>query len=323
MKVSTLAPLALAAVVSAQRPEGTSICDYYTTALLKENNATNQQTLLTLVVNTAAIGNYTQPNVGIAVPGLLAPGTGDYEGVNLLPYFTGALASTNNGGSSGISVNFLDAGGAKPLMMNMPANNTNSAQYVLLTHLYSYFGYLLGCSEFSNTTMKYTGSTNMYETHKFMALNHSEVGWFIHNVGLSAASFGVADADVTAVGNALNNAFGYRCAPPASIPKSASPEPQSICIDADCPLAANATCANYSPVIKPTPVGTSPAMMGNSSMPHATGTGAVSTGTGVVPSGGPAMPTSSLEPYKGEAAGALPVLSAAGAAVVGLAAFML
>ena|SRR5215469_9367315 len=52
--------LAVAAVVGAavaQRPTNMSICDYYTTALLKNNTATNQMTLLTLVVNTAVIGN--------------------------------------------------------------------------------------------------------------------------------------------------------------------------------------------------------------------------------------------------------------------------
>ncbi len=42
---------------AAQRPANTSICDYYTTALLKNNTAENQYTLLTLVVNTAVIGN--------------------------------------------------------------------------------------------------------------------------------------------------------------------------------------------------------------------------------------------------------------------------
>lgn len=43
--------------VSAQRPSDTSVCDYYTTALLKNNTAENQATLLTLVVNTVVIGN--------------------------------------------------------------------------------------------------------------------------------------------------------------------------------------------------------------------------------------------------------------------------
>lgn len=70
---------AAASAVAAQRPADMSICDYYTGALLMENNATNQNTLLTLVVNTAVIGNYTQPNVGIAVPGILNP-NGTYNG---------------------------------------------------------------------------------------------------------------------------------------------------------------------------------------------------------------------------------------------------
>jgi hypothetical protein len=54
--------LALAVAVGsavAQRPAATSICDYYTTALLMNNTAANQMTLLTLVVNTAVIGNCT------------------------------------------------------------------------------------------------------------------------------------------------------------------------------------------------------------------------------------------------------------------------
>lgn len=93
------------------------------------NNATNQKTLVTLVVNTAVIGNYTQPNVGIMVPGILAANA-TYNGtaVNLLQYFDGMLYSTNAGGKKGVSQNFLDGGGATPLMMDMPANNTSSAQ---------------------------------------------------------------------------------------------------------------------------------------------------------------------------------------------------
>ena len=49
--LSLLAAASGAAV--AQRPTDQSICDYYTTALLKENTSKNQATLLTLVVNTA------------------------------------------------------------------------------------------------------------------------------------------------------------------------------------------------------------------------------------------------------------------------------
>ena len=127
-KASVLLAL-VSSVLGAGRPDNTSICDYYTTALLKNNTAANQYTLLTLVVNTAVIGNYTQPNVGITVPGILAPGMFNGTKVELAPYFNGMLASTNDGGSSGVSQSFLDDGGAAPLMMNKPSNgNTTSNQ---------------------------------------------------------------------------------------------------------------------------------------------------------------------------------------------------
>lgn len=70
----------------------------------------------------------TEPNVGIKVPGILAPGEVDGVKVELMPYFDGTLKSTNKGGSEGVSVNFLDGGGAEPLMENMPANDEESEQ---------------------------------------------------------------------------------------------------------------------------------------------------------------------------------------------------
>ena len=54
-KVTTV--VAVASGVVAQRPENVTICDYYTTALLVNNTAENQYTLLTLLVNTVVIGN--------------------------------------------------------------------------------------------------------------------------------------------------------------------------------------------------------------------------------------------------------------------------
>lgn len=140
------AVMAAVGVAVAQRPTDTSICDYYTTALLKNNTAENQYILLNLLVNTVVIGNCempsenvlktrlilpkldTMPNVGVKVPGILASGTYNGAEVNLLPYFNGQLASSNRGGSSGVSVNFLDGGGAAPLMKNMPANDDKSKQ---------------------------------------------------------------------------------------------------------------------------------------------------------------------------------------------------
>lgn len=125
---SGLSALLVAAVAVANpTPPSMSICDKYTTALLKDNTPTNQYTLLTLLVNTVVIGNYTMPNVGVAVPGILAPAYYMGEKVNLLPYFNGCLKSTNRKNMP-TYVNFLDGGGAAPLMQNMPANNPNSNQ---------------------------------------------------------------------------------------------------------------------------------------------------------------------------------------------------
>ncbi|KAF3387420.1 hypothetical protein F1880_001370 [Penicillium rolfsii] len=250
---TALLAAAAAGTALAQRPSNTSICDYYTTALLKENNATNQYTLLTLLVNTAVIGNYTQPNVGVSVPGILNPnGTYNNTKVNLVPYFDGGLASSNEGGSMGVAKNFLDGGGAAPLMKNMPADDMSSNQYKLMTHLYQFFGSLLGCSEVGMPGFAaYMGDASMYEVHKFMVLDPFQMGYFIEQVALSAASFGVATSDIQAVGEALGSLFNYRCAPKTTVIKAQGPQYQSICTDESCPLADNATCAAQPAVDQP------------------------------------------------------------------------
>ena len=276
MRTSTLLSVMGAAglAVADGRPNGTSICDYYTTALLTNNTAENQYTLVQLVVNTAVIGNYTKPNVGIAVPGILAKGMYKGTEVNLLPYFDGMLASTNGNGK-GVSVNFLDGGAATPIMMNMPANSTSSAQYKLLTHLYQYFGYLLTCSEYGQGAFPaYQGHASMASVHQYMDLDAAEVGYFIEQVGMAAASFGVADADVTIVGNALNELFGYKCAPPTTVIPAQGAVLESICIADDCPTAVNATCSSYPAAMMPSAANSTnmaPTNMSSSSSPSSSG----------------------------------------------------
>ena len=169
MRFSTVATIAAAsALADAQRPANMSICDYYTTALLKNNTAENQLTVLTLLVNTVVIGNYTKPNIpgikfpDLMVPGILAKGMVGNESVNLVPYFNGGLASSNRN-EKAVAVNFLDGGGAAPLLMNMPANDKTSNQYFLLTHLYQFFGVALGC------TMQ--GKSDAYPACKFTELS--------------------------------------------------------------------------------------------------------------------------------------------------------
>jgi len=86
---------------------------------------------------------------------------------------------------------------------------------------------------------------------RFMALDQYQVGYFIQQVGLSAASFGVATDDVTAVGKALTQLFNYRCAPNTTVVPEQGPNLQSICTADTCPLAMNATCSAYEPVMEP------------------------------------------------------------------------
>ncbi|KAB5524006.1 hypothetical protein GE09DRAFT_486586 [Coniochaeta sp. 2T2.1] len=307
-KVTTI--LAVASGVVAQRPENVTICDYYTTALLVNNTAENQYTLLTLLVNTVVIGNYTMPNVGVAVPGILAPGTVEGEDVNLAPYFTGGLASTNRGGNTGRSVNFLDGGGAEPLQKNMPANNEMSNQYFLMTHLYQFFGALLQCSQYSTPGFAaYSGSASMYETHKFMALSNAEVQYFITQVALAASSFGVAESDITAVGTALNSLFGVRCSPAVEVIPPQGEQLQAICIEEDCPLAEGAMCDLYEAVVEPANATMTTTSGGQMTMTMTTtdASGSVMT----VTSTGSGMPS-------GTGTGAMPTVTTAGGAVAGL-----
>ena len=100
----------------------------------------------------------------------------------------------------------------------------------LLTHLYSYFGVLLGCSMIGEGDYPaYSGSPSQYSVHKYMDLDAFQVGYFITQVGLAASSFGVADADVGAVGMALNSLFGYRCSPPTIVVAAQEVQLQAIC----------------------------------------------------------------------------------------------
>lgn len=58
----------------------------------------------------------------------------------------------------------------------------------LLTHLYQFFGSLLGCSQQGLPGFDaYDGQASMYEVHKFMDLDPNEFGYFISQVGLAAS----------------------------------------------------------------------------------------------------------------------------------------
>lgn len=81
-----------------------------------------------------------------------------------------------------------------------------------------------------------------------MGLDANEVGYFIAQVGLSAQSFGVAPADVAAVGALLEGVFGVKCAAATTVIPAQGAQLQSVCTGAGCAMAANASCAAYGSV---------------------------------------------------------------------------
>jgi hypothetical protein len=80
---------------------------------------------------------------------------------------------------------------------------------------------------------------------RFMSLDPNEVGYFISQVGLATASFGVASSDITIVVNALVSLFDYRCSPPVTIVPAAGPQLQEICGNPTCPLGPTPKCYLY------------------------------------------------------------------------------
>jgi hypothetical protein len=142
---STPGPTSEPANAPVQTPtnEDDSICVKYTKALFGDDTADNELALVTAVVNLAVLGDEE-----LGVPGILAPEGG------LAPFFDGTAATTNRGGDTGVSVNFLDGAGQLP----NPDPSSNTA--ILLVHLYQFFGALLGCSAAGFPTCKCTYTHN-------------------------------------------------------------------------------------------------------------------------------------------------------------------
>jgi hypothetical protein len=121
-----------------------------------------------------------------------------------------------------------------------------------------------------------------------MDLSYAEVGYFITQVADSAASFGVANDDLTVVGNALTSLFDVRCSAPTTVVPAQGAALQAICIDPTCPLAPNATCSAYGNA-------TEPAVAISSLVPSMSATGTVTSASSPTSSGAvtssPSAPT--------------------------------
>ncbi|KAH7412881.1 hypothetical protein BKA64DRAFT_731128 [Cadophora sp. MPI-SDFR-AT-0126] len=242
-----LVTIALTKITFAQRPANVSICNYYSQTILGENTAASQKLLMTLIINTVVLGNYTTPNVGIPVHGIASPGVQDGQDVNLLPYFTGALLSTNGGGDVGVSKLFLDDGGAGALSMNMSSLGTNSAQFFLLNHIWQYFGTLINCSEQGKSDVfpAYEGEPSMYQVHRFMDISKAENDFFIQQLVDASASIGFSPADAENW-RKLMAPYNTRCAPAFAVNGvRGGADLQAVCINDDCPLDEAANCDAY------------------------------------------------------------------------------
>ncbi|KAF3909006.1 hypothetical protein ABW21_db0202118 [Orbilia brochopaga] len=221
-----------------------SLCDKYTTTIFSENTGSNQYSLIVRLINTALIGNYIAPS-NINLSGILLPGIYMGQEISLLPYFNGGLVSTNRGTEPSV-INFLDDGGVTALSQNKPSYSQTSNQYKFVSHLYQYFGALLGCSSYGKDGFAtYQGSTRMYEVHKYMNLGPSQLGYFIQEISLAAAAVGFEDNDIQGFASNLNETFSQRCAPRKAVLPDSEPDLQALCIDVSCPLALGGICPAY------------------------------------------------------------------------------
>ena len=226
-------PLFLAGISLAAAQD--SICVKYTKAVFGNDTADNELALISAVVNLAVLGD-----AELSVPGILAPEGG-------LAFFFSGGGPTTNRGDTPVTVNFLD--GAADLPNPDPSSNTA----ILLSHLYQFFGALLGCSAAGFPA--YTGDPDMLRVHKFMGISQQQNDFFIMQVGLSASALGVTDEDVMAIANVLDSTFNTRC-PPLLMAEDGVPSflvgtNPSICQAATCPLADGSPCDTNAPTVAP------------------------------------------------------------------------
>jgi hypothetical protein len=206
-----------------------TLCVKYTTAVFGNNTAENQLALMEAVVNLAVLGD---PDLDVL--GILADEGG------LAPFFTGQAGNTTNRGGTPVSINFLDGAGDLP----NPDPSSNTA--ILLSHLYQFFGGLLGCTAEGFPT--YEGDPDMFRVHQFMQLDKTQVGFFNFQVSLAALALGVELADVIAIGMVLDSLFNVRCTPPltvdSGVPSFMVGTQPGICNALSCSIADPTMCSS-------------------------------------------------------------------------------
>ena len=98
----------------AQRPSNASICDYYAGSLYGTNSSATQFQLIQSIVALAFSGGSNLTNVSSDITGILNPGTFQGLGVDLQPWFNGAIDSTNLNDQP-VGIDWLDDGGLNPM----------------------------------------------------------------------------------------------------------------------------------------------------------------------------------------------------------------
>jgi len=98
----------------AQRPNNSSLCDYYAGELYRESNETTQAKLIRSIVSLAFAGPANNQDVRPDLTGILNPGKFNGQYINLQGWFDGTKDSTNLNNAP-VGVDWLDGGSKKPL----------------------------------------------------------------------------------------------------------------------------------------------------------------------------------------------------------------
>lgn len=114
----------------AQRPSNASTCDYYAQSLYGANNSQTQFQLVQHIV-ALAFGGVPSSNTNISsdITGILNPGTFQDLNVDLAPWFSGVIDSTNLNDQA-VGINWLDDGGLDPLYVVQLPQRINIQHHV-------------------------------------------------------------------------------------------------------------------------------------------------------------------------------------------------
>ena len=116
----------------------------------------------------------------------------------------------------------------------------------LFQHFFVAFTHVFGCSDPPVSPPTAGGSLSLAYVHKYMNLNHTDLGHFIDQLTQATVYFGFSLEDSQTLSTNLNSMYNVRCAPPVITNPSQGPQLYSLCQADSCPLAEpNPDCAAY------------------------------------------------------------------------------